>query len=127
MISKPIKKKMLSYLNRSYYFPQFRQLFRQTTAKKRVTKPCKLIAILNMASADEISGETTVVVAYVNILKVNANEVFPYQYAAFHFQNKEKEQKGTGERKTRKTILNRLHFDRYISGGIRVLHYFSKS
>ena len=38
-------------------------------------------------------------VLYVNVLKVNANEVFPYQYAAFHIKGNIGQGKGTEERK----------------------------
>ena len=35
----------------------------------------------------------SVVVVYVDLLKVNASEVFPYQYASFHIKNWEKGRK----------------------------------
>jgi len=38
-------------------------------------------------------------VSYVNVLKVNANEVFPYQHAALHIKGNIGQGKGTEERK----------------------------
>ena len=40
----------------------------------------------------------SVVVVYVNVLKVNASEVFPHQYAASHIKNRDKGREGKGRK-----------------------------
>lgn len=58
------------------------------------------------------------------MLKVNGNEVFPYQNAAFHIRGSLEQGKGTEREEGRETeikeekmLSNRQHFDKYICGG----------